>query len=70
MPKIKMLGVGELLLSTSEEFYFELEAFLDNVRREGVSEHIVRAALERAMRASLAMESVGKRLKGADHARR
>ena len=46
------------------EFYFELETFLDNWRREGVEEDVVRSALERAKRTSLAMEDVGKWLKG------
>ena len=42
--------------------YLELEAFLDTWRREGMPEDILRAALERAKRASLAIENVGKRL--------
>lgn len=47
-----------------EGMYFELENFLDDRRRHGTPEDIVRAALERAKRASLAMENVGKLLKG------
>ena len=50
--------------SASEALYFELEAFLDNMRRHGMPEDAVRAALERAARASLAMENVSKRLMG------
>jgi len=46
------------------EFYFELETFLDAWRREGVEEDVVRSALERAKSISLAMEDVGKWLKG------
>jgi hypothetical protein len=45
--------------------YFELEAFLDNWRRHGIAEEVVRAALERANRTSFALENVGKRLQGA-----
>ena len=34
-------------------FYFQLEAFLDYWRREGIAEDVVRAALERANQTSL-----------------
>lgn len=47
-----------------EGLYFELETFLDDWRRHGTPEDTVRAALERAKRASFAMENVGKLLKG------
>jgi len=50
--------------SDAERFYFELEGFLDNWRRHGMQEDIVRATLERADRASVAMENVSKLLKG------
>ena len=50
--------------SAADGFYFQLETFLDTWRREGMEEDVVRAALERAKRASLAMENVGKRLRG------
>jgi len=63
------LGVWTLLQSAAEGFYFELEAFLDDWRRQGVPEIVVRATLERAGRASLAMESVGERLKDVDRSR-
>ena len=55
-----------MLTSAGEGFYFELEAFLDNWRRQGMPEDVVRATLERARSASLAMEGVGKRLRGID----
>lgn len=45
-------------------FYFQLEAFLDYWRREGIAEDVVRAALERAKQTSLAMEGVADWLKG------
>jgi len=48
----------------ARKFYFELETFLDTWRREGVAEDVVRSALERAKSTSLAMENVGKWLKG------
>jgi len=48
----------------ADGFYFRLETFLDTWRRQGVTEQNVRAALERAKRTSLAMEDVGKRLRG------
>ncbi len=48
----------------ADGFYFELETFLDDWRRQGVSEDVVRVALERAKRTSLAMEGVGEWLKG------
>ena len=50
--------------SDAERMYFDLEAFLDNWRRYGMPEDAVRIALERAWRASVAMENVGKLLKG------
>jgi len=50
--------------SAADGLYFELEAFLDNWRRHGMAEDTVRAALERAGRASMAMENVSKRLLG------
>jgi len=50
--------------NAAELMYFELEAFLDNWRRYGMPEDRVRTALERARRASVAMENVGKLLKG------
>jgi len=50
--------------NAAREFYFELETFLDAWRRKGVDEHVVRSALERAKSTSLAMEDVGKWLKG------
>ena len=50
--------------NAAREFYFELETFLDTCRREGVAEDVVRSALKRAERTSLAMEDVGKWLKG------
>jgi predicted GNAT family acetyltransferase len=42
----------------------QLETFLDNWRRQGMAEDVMRAALERAKRSSLAMENIGERLKG------
>jgi len=51
------------LLPARDQFYFELESFLDNWRRQGVPEEVVRAAIERAKRASLAVEHLGERLK-------
>ena len=53
-----------LTRNAAGEFYFELETFLDTWRREGVAEEVVRSALERAKNTSLAMEDVGKWLKG------
>jgi hypothetical protein len=53
--------------SVADWFYFELESFLDNWRRQGTPEDVVRAALERAKSASQAMENVGKRLSAAHH---
>jgi hypothetical protein len=50
--------------NATDGFYFQLETFLDSWRREGTGEELVRAALKRAESASLAMEAVGKRLKG------
>ena len=50
--------------SPADGLYFELEAFLDNWRRRGTSEDVVRNALDRAKFVSLAMEDVGKRLQG------
>jgi len=47
-----------------DSFYFQLEAFLDSWRREGIGEDVVRTALKRAEATSLAMEDVGRRLKG------
>jgi hypothetical protein len=49
--------------SAADGFYFELEGFLDNWRRQGIAEKDVRAALERAARSSSAMEDVGRWLK-------
>jgi hypothetical protein len=49
--------------NAADGFYFQLETFLDNWRRQGMSEDVVRAALERAKHTSLAMEDVGKWLK-------
>jgi hypothetical protein len=49
--------------NAADGFYFQLETFLDNWRRQGMSEDVVRAALERATHTSLAMEDVGKWLK-------
>ena len=51
-------------IGAAEVLYFELETFLDHWRRHGMPEDVVRAALERARRASLAMENVSQRLKG------
>lgn len=45
-------------------FYFQLETFLDDWRREGIAEDVVRVALERAKQTSLAMEGVADWLKG------
>ena len=45
--------------NAADGFYFQLEAFLDERRHRGVAEEVVRAALERARRTSLAMENVG-----------
>lgn len=45
--------------NAAEGFYFQLETFLDNWRRHGVAEEVVRAALERAKQTSLAMETIG-----------
>lgn len=45
--------------NAADGFYFQLEAFLDEWRHLGVAEEVVRAALERARRTSLAMENVG-----------
>ena len=53
-----------LARNAARKFYFELETFLDTWRREGVEEDVVRSALERAKSTSLAMEDVGKWLKG------
>ena len=50
--------------NAADGFYFHLETFLDAWRREGMGEEVVRAALKRAEATSLAMENVGKRLKG------
>jgi hypothetical protein len=50
--------------NVADGFYFQLESFLDNWRRQGMAEEVVRAALERAKLTSLAMENVGKLLKG------
>ena len=50
--------------NAADGFYFHLETFLDTWRREGMGEEVVRAALRRAEATSLAMEDVGKRLKG------
>ena len=50
--------------SAADGFYFQLETFLDNWRRQGIAEDVVRAALERAERTSFAMENVGKLLTG------
>jgi len=55
---------AEACRNAADGFYFQLESFLDNWRREGIAEDVVRAALERAKLTSLAMESVGKRLTG------
>ena len=52
-----------LTRNAADGFYFQLETFLDNWRRQGISEDVVRGALERASRTSLAMENVGKWLK-------
>jgi len=46
--------------NAAEGFYFQLETFLDNWRRHGMAEEVVRAALERAKQTSLAMENIGK----------
>jgi hypothetical protein len=46
----------------ADQAYFELEALLDEWRRHGMPEDVVRTALERARRASLAMEDVARRL--------
>ena len=48
----------------ADGFYFQLESFLDVWRHHGIAEDVVRDALERASRTSLAMEDVGKWLKG------
>lgn len=48
----------------TDRAYFELEALLDEWRRHGMPEDVVRTALERARRASLAMEDVARRLTG------
>ena len=48
--------------TAADRFYFELEAFLDEWRRHGLPEEVVRAALDRAKCFSIAMESVGKNL--------
>lgn len=53
--------------SVADWFYFELETFLDNWRRQGTPEDVVRSALDRAKSASQAMEDVGKRLTAAHH---
>lgn len=50
--------------NAADAFYFQLESFLDCWRRDGVSEEVVRAALGRAQLTSVAMEDVGRRLKG------
>jgi hypothetical protein len=50
--------------SIADGFYFQLEAFIDSRRRQGLTEDVVRTGLERAKHASLAMENVGKLLKG------
>lgn len=50
--------------NAADGMYLQLEVFLDNWRRQGMSEDFVRAALERATHASLAMEGVGKWFKG------
>jgi hypothetical protein len=50
--------------NAADGFYLQLETFLDNWRRLGMAEDVVRAALERAKRSSLAMENIGERLKG------
>ena len=50
--------------NAADGFYFQLETFLDNWRRRGIGEDVVRAALERSKRTSLAMEHVGKWLGG------
>jgi hypothetical protein len=60
---------GPFLPRTPDElFYFELETFLDNWRRRGVPNDMIRTALARAERASLAMDGLAKRLQAADHA--
>lgn len=73
MRKKSVHATGYALLETatglrspegSRAFYFELETFLDLWRREGTAEITVRAALERAIRTSLAMERVGQRFRG------
>ena len=48
----------------ADVLYLQLETFLDSWRRQGLTEDVVRTALARAERASLAMELVTKRLKG------
>jgi len=53
-----------VLRNASEGFYFQLEAFLDGWRRDGLREDDVRAALDRAKHTSLAMEQVGQLLTG------
>ena len=50
--------------NAAEGLYFQLETFLDNWRRQGMPENVVRDALERAKHTSLAMENVGQWLTG------
>ena len=50
------------LRSLADGFYFQLESFLDGWRRSGLREDVVRDALDRARRTSVAMEQVGQLL--------
>ena len=61
---LKPVDAASETRTAADSFYFRLETFLDSWRREGMGEEAVRAALKRAEAASLAMEAVGKRLKG------
>jgi len=66
--EMREMGPGALVpRSVADWFYFELESFLDSWRRQGMSEDVVRAALDRANSASQAIETVGKRMTAAHH---
>jgi hypothetical protein len=72
MRKIRHWGVDALhrfpathidtVENVADRAYFELEGLLDRWRRRGMPEGVVRTVLDRARRASSAMEDLGKRL--------